>query len=574
MTQLIGANGPQFDPDAWRRRLAVAQRRHPADLVITGGQVVNVFSGELLDASIAIVDGVIAGVGDYREGIETRDASGKIVAPSFIDAHIHIESSHLWPSEFARAVLPHGTGAVVADAHEIANVCGLAGLDAFRSAAANLPLHIRWTIPSCVPASSAESPGATLTADDLAGPLAWPESGTLGEMMNFPGVIGGDLEIGRKLGLSAGLVRDGHAPGVIGDALQAYAGSGITSDHESTSAEEALAKLRAGMFIVIRQGSSEHNLHELLPIISERTAHRCAFGSDDRDCHDLLHRGHIDDTLRLAIAEGLDPLLAIRMATWNPAQHWRLPGIGAVAPGYEANLVLLDGFDPLTVSATYFQGRLVAEQGRCLIDLPMGDIPDELRQTMNPAPVMLRQLRLCPEDARQAIGIIPGQIVTRCVEVEPTVVNGFAVADPDRDLLKIACVERHHATGRVGVGYITGLGLKRGAIAGSIAHDAHNILAAGASDTDMLAAIATVADMGGGLAVVADGEVLAHLPLPIAGLLSDQPAEAVAEGYAAAERAARSLGSTLPSPFGALAFMGLSVIPAARMTDRGFLRVG
>jgi adenine deaminase len=262
------------------------------------------------------------------------------------------------------------------------------------------------------------------------------------------------------------------------------------------------------------------------------------------------------------------------MATWTPAQHWRLPSIGAIAPGYEANLVLLDSLDPLTVSTTWFQGKVVADQGRCTVDLPLGEIPEQLMRTMNPAPVMLRQLRLPVEDARQAIEVITGQIVTRCIDVEPAVVDGLAVADPARDLIKIACVERHHATGRVGVGYIRGLGLKRGAIAGSIAHDAHNIIVAGACDTDMLAAIATVADCGGGLAVVADGQVLAHLPLPIAGLLSDQPAESVADGYATVENAARSLGSTLPSPFGTLAFMGLSVIPEARITDRGFLRVG
>jgi adenine deaminase len=574
MTQLIGATGPHFDDAAWRRRLAVAQRREPADLVITGGRIVNVFSGELVEANIAVVDGVIAGVGEYTDGLELRDATGQIVAPSFIDAHIHIESTHLWPSEFARAVLPHGTGAVVADAHEIANVCGLDGLNAIRAAAAGLPLHIRWTIPSCVPASPAESSGAVLLADELTAPLAWPESGALGELMNVPGLLSGDGEIGRKLGHSAGMVRDGHAPGVRGAALQAYAGSGISSDHESTTAAEALEKLRAGMMVVIRQGSSEHNLRELLPIVNERTASRCAFGSDDRDCHDLLHRGHMDDILRLAVAEGLDPILAIRMATLNPAQHWRLPGIGAIAPGYEANLVLLDNLTDLHVTTTWFQGRLVAEQGRCTIALPLGEIPAGLLHTMRPGPVMLRELQLPVDAARQAIGVIPGQIVTRLIEVEPAVLNGVAVADPARDLLKIACVERHQATGRVGVGYITGLGLKRGAVAGSIAHDAHNIIAAGASDTDMLAAIATVADLGGGLAVVAGGEVLAHLPLPIAGLLSDQPAEAVAEGYAAVENAARSLGSTLSSPFGTLAFMGLSVIPEARITDRGFLRVG
>jgi adenine deaminase len=573
MPRLIGATGPNFDAERWRRRLAVAQHREPADLVIAGGTIVNVFSGELVRADIAIADGVIAGVGEYREARETIDASGHVVAPSFIDAHIHIESTHLWPSEFARAVLPHGTGAIVSDAHEIANVCGVAGLDAFRAAARDLPLHVRWTIPSCVPASAAESPGFALSADEIAPALSWPESGALGEMMNYPGLLAGDDDIAAKLAISAGATRDGHSPLVSGAALQAYAGSGIGSDHESTSAAEALEKLRAGIFIVIREGSSEKNLHEVLPIVNDANYWRCAFGSDDRDCHDLLERGHIDDILRQAIAAGLDPVRAITMATWNPAQHWRLPGIGAIAPGYEANLVLLSSLEKVTVETTLFQGEVVARGGKCVAEIAPVAPPAGLLQTMNTAPVMMRQLRLAPEDARQAIQVIPGQIVTNRIDVEPRIVDGWAVADPERDLLKIASVERHHATGRVGLALIEGFQLKRGALATTIAHDAHNILAVGASDPDLLAAIAVVAESGGGLAVVADGQVLAHLPLPIAGLLSTEPVETLAPAYAAVEAAAKSLGCPLDSPFGTLAFMALSVIPAARVTDRGFLVV-
>lgn len=572
--KLIGATSSHFDIVRWRRRLAVAQKQAPADLVIAGGRIVNVFSGELIEGNIAIVDGLIAGIGDYREATETIEAAGMVVAPSFIDAHIHIEPTHLWPTEFARTVLPHGTGAIVSDAHEIANVAGVAALDAFRAAVADLPLHVRWTVPSCVPASPFESPGFALGLDETAAALHWPESGTLGEMMNFPGLLAGDEAIGRKLVASAGMVRDGHSPGVMGDPLQAYAGSGITSDHESTTAGEAMAKLRAGMLVVIREGSSEHNLHELLQIVNDRTYHRCAFGTDDRDCHDLLVNGHLDATLRLAIAAGLDPVRAITMATWIPAQHWRLHGIGAVAPGYEANLVLIDDLERMSIAVTLFQGQVVAKSGECVASIPPIDAPEWLWHTVNIAPVMLRDLRLLPEAARDVVEVVPGQIVTRHARVEPTVRDGLAVADPDRDLLKLVCVERHHATGRVGVGLISGFGLQRGAIASTIAHDAHNIMAAGVDDTDILAAIAIVAESQGGLAVVADGEVKAHLPLPIAGLLSDQPAAEVAAGYEAVENAARALGSPLASPFGTLAFMGLSVIPEARVTDRGFLRVG
>jgi len=569
------SNGGGFDLARWRRWLAVAEGREPADLVLAGGEVVNVFSGELERADVAISDGVIAGVGSYPLARQRLDVGGKVVAPSFVDAHVHLESSLVWMPEFVRAVVPRGTGAVVNDPHEIANVCGLPGFAAFRAAAAGLPLRVRFTVPSCVPASPHETPGAVFGVAEIARALTWPEVVGLGEMMNFPGVLAGDAEIGAKLAESAGRRRDGHAPGLTGATLQAYAGSGLGSDHESTALEEARAKLRAGMMVMIRQGSSERNLHDLLPLVSDRTYPRCCFCSDDRDCHTLLHDGHVDAILRLAIAEGLDPVRAIRMATWNPASYWRLDGIGAVAPGYEANLVVLDDLPRVAVGLTLYQGQVVARDGEMvagvMLDRP---IPAELRDTVHLAPLTLRDLRLRPEDAHVAVGAIPGQIVTRLVEVEPVVRDGWAVAAPERDLLKLVCVERHHATGRVGAGYLTGFGLRRGALASSIAHDAHNIIAAGADDSDLLLAIATVAESQGGLAAVADGRVLGHLPLPIAGLLSDRPLAEVAAAYAALEATAHDLGSTLPSPFGLLSFLALSVIPAARVTDQGFVRVG
>lgn len=564
----------EFDTVAWQRRIQVAQGNEPADLVIRGARIVDVFSESLFQADIAIVNGKIAGVGDYQDAMKTVEATGMIISPSFIDAHIHLESALVWPSEFARAVVPHGTGAVISDPHEIANVAGLAGMSALRAAAQDLPLHVRWTVPSCVPASANESPGAVLGPAELATALAWPETVGLGELMNFPGVLSGDADIAAKLAAASGRRQDGHAPGLRGPALQAYAGAGPVSDHESTSIEEAHEKLRAGLMILIREGSTEHNLRELLPLVTDRTVARCCFASDDRDCHMLLHDGHIDATLRMAIAAGLDPLRAIRMATWNAADYWRLPGIGAIAPGYEANFVLLRDLDRVDVAATYFRGQLVAQDGEMVAPRSTPTIPAELLHTVRTAPVMLRDLQLMAEDARIAVGVIPGQIVTRAVPVEPKLQNGFAIAAPERDLLKLVCVERHHATGRIGCGYVQGLGLKRGAIASTISHDAHNIVAAGANDIDLLAAIATVAESQGGLAVVADGRVLAHLPLPIGGILSDQPLEAVAAAYEELEQCAKSLGSELPSPFGLLAFLALSVIPEARVTDRGFLRVG
>lgn len=567
--------GMGFDAERWRRRVRVALGHEPADLVLAGGTVVDVFGEETFAADVAIADGIIAGVGAYTAAARRIDCAGMVVAPSFIDAHVHTESSLLWLTEFARAVVPRGTGAVVTDPHEIANVAGLPGLEAMRAAATGLPLHVRFTAPSCVPASPFETPGAVFGTDEIAETLAWPESVGLGELMNFPGVLAGDRTIADELAVSAGRAIDGHAPGLTGAALQAYAGSGPGSDHESTTLDEAREKLRAGFMVMIREGSSAKNLAALLPLVTDRTAARVCFCSDDRDAHLLLESGHVDDILRKAIARGLDPLRAIRLATINPATYWRLDGLGAVAPGYQANLVLLRDLERVDVAATLFGGRVVAEGGALTVEIDAPDgIPEPLRQTVRLAPIGVRDLRLAADDARRAVQTIPGEIATGLVEVEPVVVDGHAVADPEQDLLKLVCVERHRASGRVGVGYVRGFGLRRGALASSIAHDAHNIVAVGASDADILAAVATVAESDGGLAAVADGEVLAHLPLPIAGLLSDRPLAETARDYEACEEAARALGSTLPSPFGLLAFMALSVIPKARVTDQGFVTVG
>ena len=570
------ATNGRFALAPWRRRLAIAQRREPADLVLRGGTVLNVFSGELIPADVAIADGRIAAVGGDYDARETINATGQTIAPSFIDGHVHIESSLVWVSEFARAVVGRGTGAVVTDPHEIANVAGLPGMRALIDATADLPLHIAFTMPSCVPASVHEHGGVTLGPDAVADALGWPGVVGLGEMMDYPGLLAGAADINRKLSLAAaaGLRRDGHAPGLTGDAVQAYAGAGPTSDHESTGREEARDKLRAGMMVMIREGSSEHNLHELLPLVTDASWPRCCFASDDRDCHTIVHRGHMDDILRQAIAAGLDPVRAITMATWNTACYWQLDDIGAVAPGYRANLVLLGDLREVNVTTTIYDGCIVARDGMVIMPMPDATtaVPD-LRHTVNIAPMTTHGLRLRPEQATTAVEVIPGQIVTRAITVEPRIVDGFAVADPSRDLLKLVSVERHHATGTIGVGYVRGFGLRRGALASSIAHDAHNIIAVGADDVDLLAAIALVAESQGGLAVVADGRILGHLPLPIAGLLSDQPIAEVAAEYAALEAAVRDLGSPLEAPFGLLAFMSLSVIPEARITDRGLLIV-
>jgi adenine deaminase len=569
----------RFDAERWRRRVLVARGEAPADVVLQGGTIVDVLAGDTYVADVAIVDGMIAGVGAYALAESVEDVSGRWLAPSFIDAHIHTESALVWLPEFARAVIPHGTGAVVTDPHEIANIAGLPGLTAMREVAKGLPLGIFFTAPSCVPASKWESPGATFGPEEIAAVLAWDECVGLGELMNFPGVLEGDAGIADRLAISRGMRRDGHAPGLRGNDLHAYVASGPGSDHESSMLDEAWEKLRAGQMVMIREGSSARNLDALLPIVTDATYPRCCFCSDDRDVHALLHEGHMDVILRTVIARGMDPVRAIRLATWNAADYWRLDGWGAVAPGFQANLVVLSDLKTIEVEAVLHQGTIVARSRQMLnknapTDFVHNSVPDVLKDTMHLAPLFLSDLRLDPANAKQAVGVIPGEITTRVRDVEPTVVDGRAVADPARDLLKLVCVERHHATGRVGVGYVKGFGLREGAMASSISHDAHNIVAVGANDADVLLAIVTVAELQGGLAVVRDGAVVAQMALPIGGILSDLPLAKAAAEYGAMEEAAKSLGSTLPSPFGLLAFLALSVIPEARVTDWGFIRLG
>lgn len=558
----------------WRRRVAVAQGHYPAELVLTGGRVLNVFTEELIEADVAIDAGYIAGIGRYPDARERIDVGGAVIAPSFIDAHIHTESSLLWMPEFARAVVPHGTGAIVTDPHEMANVAGLPGIRAMREAAWSVPMQVRFTAPSCVPASAHESPGATFDADEIAEMLQWPETAGLGEMMNYPGLLAGDSHVAEIMARSRGHRRDGHSPLVTGSALQAYVAAGVHADHEATSRAEAGEKLRAGLMIMIREGSSEKNLADLLPIVNDRTYPRICFASDDRDCHDLHTVGHVDDILRRAIAGGLDPIRAIRMATWNAASYWGLEETGAVAPGYLANLVVLDGLDSVAVSKTLYRGAVVAENGALLAGIDVPEIPHELMETVHVAPVRRSQMAIRASEATKGVELVPGQIVTKLVDISPATDGEVAVPDPSQDLLKTVSVERHHATGRMGVGFTRGFGLRRGALASTIAHDAHNIIAVGVSDEDILAAIALVAGSQGGLAVVADGDILGHLPLPIAGLMTPAPLDTVAPAYAALQEAARSLGSTLDDPFGQLAFLSLSVIPEARITDRGLLALG
>jgi adenine deaminase len=555
--------------EQWRRFLDAAQGNAPGDLVIRNGRVVNVATNEIEELDVLILDGKVAGLGDYADAESEIDAAGAYLAPSFIDGHVHVESSLLWMDQFAKAVVPCGTGAVVTDPHEIANVAGLTGIKALMKASQELPVSLFFTIPSCVPASPFETAGAEMTTDAIAEGLTLPRVVGLGEMMNFPGVLNGDASIFERLQLDAPR-RDGHAPGLRGKAINAYAGSGMTSDHESTELEEAREKLRRGLMIMIREGSTEHNLVDLLPLVTDDTYPRCCFASDDRDCATLMHDGHIDAVIRKAVSHGLDPIRAIRMATLHTAEYWRLTGHGMIAPGYLANIVIFESLDDIRPRTVLYNGDVVAENGKPTFDV-QASVPPELLDSVRIQPLDEQSLQLPAEPTMGAVEAIPGQIVTRKIEVEPKTDDAFAVADVDRDILKIATVERHNATGNVGIGLIRGFGLKRGALATSIAHDAHNIVCIGTNDADMLAAINAVVEMRGGLAAVDGGEVRGRLPLPVAGILSDKPLTTVTDAYEAIEDLARQFGSTVPSPFGLLSFMALSVIPEARVTDQGFI---
>ncbi len=561
-------------------RIRVALGEEPADLVLRNARLVNVFSGEVHPADVALHAGRVVGIGDYS-GREEIDLQGHYLCPGFIDGHVHLESAMVHPAEFARAVVPRGTTTVVADPHEIANVMGVAGVRYMIEATAGLPLNVYLMAPSCVPASPLETAGASLGPADLADLFQEERVLGLAEMMNFPGVLRRVPEVLEKLRVAGGRPVDGHAPGLTGKELCAYIAAGIGSDHECTNLAEALEKLRLGMAIMIREGSTAHNLEDLLPLIMPGNASACFFVSDDRHPADLLVRGHMDAILRQAQPqELLPPVTLVQMATINPARYFRLRDLGAVAPGYRADLVVLESLDALNPEEA-FRVRMVFKDGRLVAR--EGAVMEEALPTARPVPPA--SFRVAGfDDARLAvpaqgqrlrvIGVVPDQVVTRALVEEARVEDGLAVADPERDVLKIAVVERHHGTGNVGLGFVRGFGLKQGAIASSVAHDSHNIVVVGCSDAEMACAVEAVVRMGGGQVVVAGTQVLAALALPIAGLMSDRPLGEVYDGVQEMGAAARRLGCTLESPLMTLSFLALVVIPELKLSDRGLVDVG
>ncbi|HEY3315138.1 MAG TPA: adenine deaminase [Bacillota bacterium] len=548
------------------------EERRP-EIVFRNARLVNVFTGEILKTDFAVEDGYVIGPGDYH-GLKEVDLRGRIVCPGLIDGHVHLESSMVTPAQFARAVVPLGTTAVVADPHEIANVGGVAGVHYMLGATEHLPMRVHIMLPSCVPATNLETSGARLTAADLVALRTYTRVLGLGEVMDVPAVLGRRPDMVAKLEALSDAVVDGHAPGLGGKELNAYILAGIGSDHESTTAEEGLEKLRRGMHLMIREGSVTKNLKALLPLVNEKTSRRCFFVTDDRHPKDLLDEGHINYLLRLAVGEGLDPVTAIQMATINTAEYFGLGELGAVAPGYRADFLVLEdleGFRPLQV---YHDGRLVADRGKLVVDIP--DYRDQLvTDTVRMAEPRPEQLGVPARGAEaDVIGLIPGQIVTKHLKVKAPVRDGCFVADPAADLVKLAVVERHRATGNVGVGLISGFGLREGALATSVAHDSHNIVVAGAGDDDMLLAVVAVAEMGGGLAVVSGGRILGTMALPIAGLMSLKPVEEVEAALSRLRRLAFKLGVKEDyDPFMTLSFLALPVVPELKLTDLGLVEV-
>ena len=560
-----------------RELISVARGETAADFLIRNARIINTFTGEIEQADVAIYGGRIAGIGDYGKAKEIIDLQGGFLAPGLINGHTHVESSMLHPARYAQAVVPRGTLAAVTDLHEIANVCGLEGVRFVMNWAHRLPLDVIFMAPSCVPATHLETSGAQIGLEEIRKLLAHHNVTGLGEMMNFPGVVRGDQAVLKKISASKRRVIDGHAPGLTGKELNAYLSAGIMSDHESTTLEEGREKLRRGMHLMIREGSSERNLDALLPLVTDNTYKRCFFVVDDRSCSDLLREGDIDAVVRRAISRGLEPVRALQMATINPAEYFRLYDRGAIAPGYRADLITITDLPELEIDMVFYQGKMVARQGKALFSLPR--VTAELTDTVRIRPLTAESLSLrakrgdLGEENYPVIQIIPEQIITRKAVEKMRVVDGVVMPDVERDILKLVVVERHKASGNIGLGLVKGFGLKRGALASSVAHDSHNIIVVGTNDRDILKAIEEINSLQGGLVVCANQEILASLALPIAGLLSPEPLDVVVSQHEQVEKAAASLGSLPPAPFAILSFLALPVIPELRLTDLGLVDV-
>lgn len=550
-----------------------ARGEKEADVLLTNARIINVFSGEIVAGSIAIAGGYIVGFGSYPAKRQV-DMENRFVSPGFIDAHVHIESSMTCITEFVRAIIPFGTTTVFADPHEIANVLGADGINYMLESSKNQPMNIYFTLSSCVPATDMETSGARLSADDLSLFMGDDRIVALAEMMNYPGVIHSDPEVLKKIEMAKAHKKpvDGHAPGLTGKDLYAYIAAGISSDHECTTAREAKEKLDAGMHIMIREGTAAKNLSSLIPIINERSSRRIMWCTDDRHPHDIMQQGHIDSMVRRAIQSGIDPVIAIQMATINPAEYFGIKDIGAIGPGRRADLLVFSDIHNLQIEQVYTGGILVAENNQMSPEIrkPVS-IPS--KPSMNVKLDAIDFSIAAESNHIRVIDVVPDQIITGQSVLEVYISENNAIADVSRDILKIAVVERHIGSGNIGKGFVRGFGLKKGALASSVAHDSHNIIVVGTNDEDMKEAVEAVIKMGGGLAASCDSKIYATLPLPIAGLMSQEPVYAVRERMDKLLEVARDFGTTLNDPFMTLSFLALPVIPELKITDKGLVDV-
>lgn len=573
-----------MDRQSLKDLILVASGQKPAETVIKNCKVFDVFSGTFTEGDIALSGGMIAGVGKYRGEAEV-DAGGRYAVPGFIDSHIHIESSYLCPEELGRMLVPHGGTTIIADPHEIVNVCGIKGLDYMMQAAENTAMDIKFMLPSCVPATPFENAGAVIEAADMEEPIHRERILGLGEFMNFPGVVAAEDSVLDKLLVAkkAGKLIDGHSPGLTGLALNGYAAAGIRGDHECSSVEDMHARLSRGMYVLLREGSACHDLRTLIKGVTPENSRRCLLCSDDRQPKTILHEGHLDNHLRICVEEGLDPVTALRMATLNAAECFRLHDRGAIAPGYRADIVLLDDLCQFRVDRVWVKGVLTAENGRYLPEVKRHDISGVMRS--------IRLHEFSKEKFKMhlksgnvnVIEIQPGGVVTKkTTATVPISASGGSVDgggefvwSPALDIVKVAVAERHHLTGNVACGFLKGYGIQAGAIALSIAHDSHNIIVVGVNDDEMAFAVECLHRQNGGIVLVKDGEVIESMPMPIAGLMSDQTGEWVAAKLSEIhEKAHRVLGVGKDvEPVMTLCFMSLAVIPELKLTDMGLFDV-
>lgn len=553
-------------------RIKVARGINRAELLLKNANVINVYSHEIHKTHVAIHSGQVVGFGNY-DAKEVIDLDGAYLSPGFIDGHVHVESSMLTPKEFARSVMPSGTTAVVADPHEIANVLGIEGIRYLIEANRYTPLDLYMMFPSCVPATNMETAGSQLSSSDLA--MYLNEKWVLGlaEMMNFPGVLNQEESVLLKITLAANAGKriDGHAPGLSGKELCAYIGAGISSDHECTTAEEAQEKLRLGMHIMIREGTIAKDLEALLPIITPENSRRIIFCTDDRYPHDLSH--HITAMVQRAVEYGINPITAIQMASLNTAEYFRIVNVGAISPRHKADLLVFDDLKTFKPKMVFKNGQLIAQNGVYMASSEFKELPP-IRGSINVKWLEEDQFRIKADgDKIRVINVIPGQLLTKETIEDAKIENGYAVSDPDRDILKIAVIERHRASGNIGLGFVKGFGLKEGAIASSVAHDSHNIVVVGVNDMDILHAAVDLVKSQGGKVVVKNQRKIEILPLPIAGLISNKSVEEVMLKMNSLKKAAKSIGSVMDDPFMMLAFMSLPVIPELKLTDKGLVDV-